>query len=141
MNVNYYLKIGGNEQFRPQEIADLDSEDLSARKKAETSVSDLLKETRVRVGTLLKTDNVSFLIGAGASMAAVGVGLASIPVILEKQLHRAHEERNREETPPEWLSLFYLSVSAIARHDFRSEDHHPAAKVARLFDPEQRDPN
>lgn len=34
-----------------------------------------LEEMRIRVGTLLKTDNVSFLFGAGASIPAGGVSL------------------------------------------------------------------
>ena len=47
--------------------------------KAKKKLLEVLKETRVRIGTLLKTDNVSFLIGAGASISAGGVSLANIP--------------------------------------------------------------
>jgi hypothetical protein len=75
----YYLKIGGTEIFSDQSISDLSSADIDTRKKAETNLAERLKETRVRVGTLLKTDNVSFLIGTGASMKAGGIGLAWIP--------------------------------------------------------------
>ena len=129
MNDNYYLKIGGNELIRDEEIVNLASDDPSLKKKAETNVSTRLKETRVRVGTLLKTDNVSFLIGAGASMASGGVGLASIPVDLEKQLHRAYEESNSgKNKSPEWLSLFYRTISILTREDFRFEDRPTALK-------------
>jgi hypothetical protein len=37
----------------------------------------ILKEMRIRIGTLLKTDNISFLFGAGASMKAGGFSLAA----------------------------------------------------------------
>lgn len=112
MSETFYLKIGGTEAFSEQFIADLSSADAERKKKAETILSERLKETRVRVGTLLKTDNVSFLIGAGASMKAGGVGLASIPLELEKALHtKAQEAGNGQDA--EWLVLFYATVSAL----------------------------
>jgi hypothetical protein len=87
MSDHYYLKIGGSEVFSEQLIADLSSADAATKKKAEAGVAERLKETRVRIGTLLKTDNISLLIGGGASMKAGGFGLALIPLELEKMLH------------------------------------------------------
>src|SRR5712692_4920500 len=92
MREDYYLKIGGIEALGEQLIADLSSPDADKQKKAAAVLSERLKETRVRVGTLLKTDNVSFLIAAGASMMAGGIGLASIPVELERALHKKAAE-------------------------------------------------
>ena len=115
MSDNYYLKIGGANVFSDQLIADLSSADPETKKKAEAVINERLKETRVRVGTLLKTDNVSFLIGAGASIKAGGVGLASIPPELEKTLHeKAQEAGNGQD--PDWLLLFYETVSALSGH-------------------------
>ncbi|MBE0613816.1 MAG: SIR2 family protein [Burkholderiales bacterium] len=113
----YYLKIGGNEILSNQLIAELSSEDAETKRKAEANLNEKLKETRVRVGTLLKTDNVSFLIGAGASMKAGGVGLASIPPKLERALHeKAQAVAAGEDTG--WLSLFYATVSALSGQAF-----------------------
>lgn len=117
MSDNYYLKIGGAEVFGDQSIADLSSADAETKKKVEAVLNERLKETRVRVGTLLKIDNVSFLIGAGASMKAGGVGLATIPPELEKALHeKAQEAGNGQD--PDWLLLFYETVSALSGHPF-----------------------
>ena len=117
MTDNYYLKIGGAEFLRAELIADLSSTDAETKKKAERVLSEKLKETRVRVGTLLKTDNVSFLIGAGASMKAGGIGLASIPPELEKALHeKAQAAAAGEDTS--WLSLFYETVSKLSGQAF-----------------------
>jgi len=117
MSDNYYLKIGGAEVFSDQLIADLSSADPETKKKAEAVLNERLKETRVRIGTLLKTDNVSFLIGAGVSMKAGGVGLASIPLEIEKMLHeKAHEADNGQD--PDWLLLFYETVSALSGQTF-----------------------
>lgn len=117
MSDNCYLKIGGAEVFSDQLIADLSSADAETKKKAEAVLNERLKEIRVRVGTLLKIDNVSFLIGAGASMKAGGVGLASIPPELEKALHeKAQEAGNGQD--PDWLLLFYETVSALSGNTF-----------------------
>jgi hypothetical protein len=117
MSDNYYLKIGGAEVFEVQLIADLSSADAETKKKAEAILNERLKEARVRVGTLLKIDNVSFLIGAGASSKAGGVGLASIPPELEKALHeKAQEAGNGQD--PDWLLLFYETISALSGHTF-----------------------
>jgi hypothetical protein len=117
MSDDYYLKIGGTEIFAEQFIADLSSTDEEKKKKAEGILNERLKETRVRVGTLLKTDNVSFLIGAGASMKAGGVGLASIPAELEKALHE-QAEGNGDSQDGDWLFLFYQTISALSGHTF-----------------------
>jgi hypothetical protein len=114
---NYYLKIGGNEVLSAELIADLSSADADTKKKADGALSERLKETRVRVGTLLKTDNVSFLIGAGASMKAGGIGLASIPLELERALQeRSQAAEEGEDTS--WLSLLYETVSALTDQTF-----------------------
>jgi hypothetical protein len=121
---NYYLKIGGSEVFSTQLITDLSSDDAETKRKAESVLNEKLKETRVRVGTLLKTDNVSFLIGAGSSMKAGGVGLASIPPKLEKSLHEKAQATAAEVTG--WLSLFYATVSALSGQAFEREARNEA---------------
>ena len=40
------------------------------RRKLQTKRGQFLKDHRIRIGTLLKTDSVSLLLGAGASKAA-----------------------------------------------------------------------
>ena len=118
MNEIYNLKIGNNEIFRDEIIANLSSDDPQVRNNAEDFLKKRLKETRVRIGTLLKTDNVSFLIGAGASMGAGGIGLASIPYELERLLHEKAKASDFD-IIPEWLSLFYTTSSALTGEDYR----------------------
>ena len=117
MTDNYYLKIGGIEVLSRELIANLSSPDSETKKKAEGDLNEKLKETRVRVGTLLKTDNVSFLIGAGASIKAGGIGLASIPLEIENALHeKSLANTNMEDT--DWLSLFYKTISLLSGQEF-----------------------
>lgn len=110
---DYGLKIGGTEVIPDQMIANLASDDAETKKRAKSLLADKLKEVRVRIGTLLKTDNVSFLLGAGASMRAGGVGLASIPPELEKALHDKATIASAAGNDTTWLSLFYETVSAL----------------------------
>lgn len=121
MSTHYYLKIGGTEVFSTSFEADLASADGKTKSRAEAILNEKLKETRVRIGTLLKTDNVSFLIGAGASIDAGGIGLGSIPRVLELALCKSSSKDNKHE----WIELFYSTTSLLAKkpldHDARSE--------------------
>jgi len=122
MNDKYTLKIGDTEIFSEQLIADLSSANEVIKKKAEAIVNERLKEIRVRVGTLLKIDNVSFLIGAGASIGEGGISLASIPLELEKSLHK----KPKIPGDPDWLSLFYSTSSAMIGRTLTFEERRTA---------------
>jgi hypothetical protein len=121
MRTQYYLKLGGAEVFPDTFDATLTSTDAKIKSRAEAILNEKIKETRVRIGTLLKTDNVSFLIGAGASIDAGGVGLGAIPRVLELALCKSSSEDNEHE----WIELFYSTASLLAKtpleHDARSE--------------------
>jgi len=69
------------------------------------------KEVRLRIGTLLKVDNVSFLLGAGCSLDAGGVSLARIPAEVERDLLLSGLG---EKEPAPWLQRFYEIVAAVA---------------------------
>ena len=71
-----------------------------------------LKQFRIRIGTLLKTDHVSFLLGAGASKDAGGVLLGSVPIQIEKDLRTQGVNAG---TLLPWLRLFYLSVHRVSK--------------------------
>lgn len=120
MSEDYSLKIGSTDVLDEELLGALSSADAARKKKADEILSDRLKECRVRVGTLLKTDNVSFLIGAGASSKAGGISIAAIPAELEKDLHLKAGQSTDEET--DWLPLFYSTVSALSGKTFSQSD-------------------
>jgi hypothetical protein len=126
MSEDYSLKIGSTEILSEQLFADLSSPDAETKKKASALLSSRLKESRVRIGTLLKTDNVSFLIGAGASMRAGGVGLASIPVELEMGLIPKVAGAADDDKIPEWLPVFYQTASALCGKKFDLKERRAA---------------
>ena len=98
--------------------------------KANKKLLEVLKETRVRMGTLLKTDNVSFLIGAGASISAGGVSLANIPKPLEDALLTMAESEKTESEPPEWVHCFYETASLISGKSYSFDDRQAKCPLA-----------
>ena len=113
------ILIGGEEIIEPhlQNILGDNSEDADRKSAAHKKLLDILKETRVRFGTMLKIDNVSFLFGAGASVGAGGFSLANIPKPLEKVLiSKAKSEQDGGKVPG-WIKLFYESTSMLTKDE------------------------
>lgn len=69
-----------------------------------------LKSTRIRIGTLLKTDSVSFLFGAGASKEAGGVLIGSLPLEVEQNLLETGISGTNVRG---WLKLFYIALRRL----------------------------
>jgi len=78
----------------------------------------LKKNLQIEVGTLLKLDNVSFLLAAGCSMQMGGVGFGSIPYEVERDLL---DQGLGEDEPSPWLELFYVAVKTIADKEAESQ--------------------
>ena len=74
------------------------------------SSADVLEDIRVRVGTLLKTENVSLLLGAGASVDCGGPLIGSVPTELERVLHNQGISRTRSPRLRRWLLILYLAM-------------------------------
>lgn len=69
-----------------------------------------LDEVRIRIGTLLKTETVSFLLGAGASVHCGGPLIGSVPPAIERALHRKGIVSTTQPRVSRWLKHFYLAV-------------------------------
>ncbi|HPW56710.1 MAG TPA: SIR2 family protein [Thermoanaerobaculaceae bacterium] len=71
---------------------------------------EALDDIRVRIGTLLKTETVSLLLGAGASVDCGGVLLGAIPLSIEQALHKEGFTGTNRQRIRRWLPLFYLAL-------------------------------
>lgn len=117
---DYQIQIG-KEDIIERQLKGLLSDAPESREnqnKAKKALKEVLKEVRVRFGTILKADNVSFLVGAGVSLSAGGVSLANIPKPLEKMLLKKAKEEQQGEELPGWITLFYEVASLLAQNDF-----------------------
>lgn len=63
---------------------------------------------RIYIGTLLKTDQVSLLLGSGCSRHAGGVLLGTVPYEVERGL--LMRGIDKDGTPESWLHLFYRTT-------------------------------
>ncbi len=87
------------------------------------ALEDIKKEMRVRIGTMLKTDNVSFLLGAGASINAGGILLGTISETIERELLiKGYKAGKRLDS---WLRLFYKIVSTVSSKSYNAQDRYP----------------
>jgi hypothetical protein len=121
---DYQIRIGNEDiiERHLHGILSTDPENAENQEKAQKALDELFKEMRVRFGTIIKTDNVSFLIGAGASLAAGGVSLASIPKPLEKALIDKAAGEQKEKSAPDWIALFYKITSVLSQKDLSFDD-------------------
>jgi len=123
------VRMGAEERFATiskmaSEVSSLDQE---AATTLITGYEDSRKTLQIEVGTLLKLDNVSFLLAAGCSMKMGGVGFSSIPYAIERALLKKGQLNGK--TAP-WLKLFYAAVQTIAS----VEVHQQAGMRAKLLE-------
>jgi hypothetical protein len=120
---NYQIFIGKEDVIERHlhGILSDDPESSENQEKAKKALEEVLKEMRVRFGTILKTDNVSFLVGAGASLTAGGVSLANIPKPLERMLLDKAKEEQQGDAVPVWIALFYSIASVLSQNEFSFE--------------------
>jgi len=78
----------------------------------EKKIEEAFVEMRVRIGTLLKTDNVSFLLGSGTSVVAGGVLFSSFPKQIESELLKRGVSKKGKRVFG-WLKLFYKTIQII----------------------------
>lgn len=91
------------------------SQNFTGGSKNELDDDGDLRQVKIRIGTLLKSDNVSFLLGAGCSLEAGGVSLAQVPLEVERTLLR---DGMAEGAPKPWLLLFYEIAAALTGRAF-----------------------
>jgi len=80
------------------------------------ATDECLRRVQARIGTMLKIDNVSFLLGAGASMHVGGVTFGGFPISIERDLVEAatREQDGQGKQPSHsWLPLFYETLSLV----------------------------
>jgi len=103
--------IGGEDQLaklRKESLPSSAAGDVTNLDRLDVLWSEFLKNCHVKLGTLLKSDNVSFLLGAGASRHAGGVLLGKIPLEIEHQLINQGVSNG---ALADWLKIFYLAAS------------------------------
>lgn len=100
-------------QVEPTTLTGSDAEGTST----ESPQSTILDDIRVHVGTLLKTETVSFLLGAGASVNCGGQLIGSVPLVVEQDLQGKGITGADRPRIRRWLGLIYLAVKHAGGDD------------------------
>ena len=103
-----HFEIGGEDLF-----ASVNAENQADEKQIEL----ITERARQRVGELLKIENISVLLGAGASKECGGPMLRTIPIAIESQLCKAGITQNPDLQVEDWLLLFYDAIKFISQDD------------------------
>lgn len=80
----------------------------------DTLNGEAIENLRIRTGTLLKTETVSFLLGAGASVDCGGPLIGKVPLDLEQDLHCQRTSNSDDCSVQPWLRQFYLAAHCLA---------------------------
>ena len=101
-----HFEMGGEDLF-----ASVNAENQGDEKEVEL----IIEGVRKRVGELLKIENVSVLLGAGASKECGGPMLRNIPLEIELELCEAGITQSPDSQVKDWLLLFYKAVKFISK--------------------------
>ena len=110
-----HIEIGGEVVLRSSACDTTDS--AESPPDAANSVRESCDDIRVRIGSLLKTENVSFLLGAGASAGCGGPLLGSIPLAIERILQEKGIRGTQKPRIMHWLRVFYLAARSAGGGD------------------------
>lgn len=126
MAVDDRFQIGGEALLAPVGDSTQQVPSTAGSSQRDSKRDEALKELRVRVGTLLKTETVSLLLGAGASVDCGGVLIGSVPLVVERQLLDSGIAGTQRPRVRQWLRLFYEAVR------WAGEDQSPVSRQSIL---------
>lgn len=106
------FEIGGEDQVDGLRSRHAEkSNEAGSERRLEEDWADFMSKIQIQIGTLLKTDTVSFLLGAGASKECGGVLIGAVPLELERTLLVDGVSEQADPRIRSWLSHFYLAVA------------------------------
>jgi len=115
---NAQFKIGGEDQLSAlREKYSEEPMEPEDKRRIDTEWQRLVADMHIRTGTLLKSDTVSFLLGAGASKECGGPLIGAVPLELERNLLRDGVFGKTKLGIRAWLKCFYLTACRLAPQD------------------------
>ncbi|MDI6697991.1 MAG: SIR2 family protein [Candidatus Saccharicenans sp.] len=98
------------EKYPHKDSFEIGGEDLLQKIEVKDKEYEIFEDIRIRIGTLLKADTLSILLGAGASVDCGGVLLGTIPIAVEQALLKKGITGKTMPKIRRWLMLFYLAA-------------------------------
>jgi hypothetical protein len=113
---NDRFEIGGEDLLAPTPAESIQAGAAAQDAPPQPLPRETLDDIRVRVGTLLKTETVSFLLGAGASVDCGGQLIGAVPLAVERDLLEKGITGSQKPRIRRWLVIFYVAVRHCAGH-------------------------
>jgi len=111
---NAQFEIGGEDQLREFRSRHAEEpQDDESKRRLQTDWERFLADIHIRTGTLLKTDTVSFLLGAGASKECGGPLIGTIPLELERELLSVGITGGARPRIRTWIRSFYIAIRRV----------------------------
>ena len=111
---NARFEIGGGDQISAlRSKYSAEPEDQPGKQRLTEDWERTVADLHIRTGTLLKTDTVSFLLGAGASKECGGPLIGAIPLELEQKLLSSGITGRAKPRLTGWIKAFYTAVQAV----------------------------
>ena len=108
------FEIGGEDLLASAPTDSIEDNAVAEGTTTQPLPRETLDDIRVRVGTLLKTETVSFLFGAGASVDCGGPLIGTVPLAIERDLLNKGITDNQRPRIRGWLKIFYVAVRHCA---------------------------
>jgi hypothetical protein len=108
------FEIGGEDLLASAPTDSIEDNAVAEGTTTQPLPRETLDDIRVRVGTLLKTETVSFLLGAGASVDCGGPLIGMVPLVIEQDLLNKGITGNQKPRIRRWLAIFYVAVRHCA---------------------------
>jgi len=104
------FEIGGEDLLAPVSTELAEEGTVAQGAPLQPLPRESLDDIGVRVGTLLKTETVSFLLGAGASVDCGGALIGTVPLAVERALLDESVTGSQKPRIRRWLVIFYVAV-------------------------------
>ena len=104
------FEVGGEDLLAPMQTESVQSSLQPTENATDQRRLAIIDEIRVRLSTLLKTETVSLLLGAGASVDCGGQLIGSVPLLVERHLINKGITGSQNLRIRRWLMVFYLAV-------------------------------
>ena len=104
------FEVGGEDLLAPIQFESVSSTSQPLENAADRRCPAIVDDIRVRLSTLLKTETVSLLLGAGASVDCGGQLIGTVPLLVERLLINEGITGEQNFRIRRWLAVFYLAV-------------------------------
>lgn len=137
---NDRFEIGGENLLTAALRAVATPAEPESERALEKKQKEALANIQIRIGTLLKTETVSILLGAGSSVECGGQLIGSVPLAVERTLQKEGVSGTDRPRIRRWLMVFYLAVNRLGEDENNPVTRAHVLERRKALDAERAEP-